>query len=313
MWDVMPSITGRIAGVLALVAGLGASIDARLGAQDGSVKITAVRANIRSEAKDTAPVLTQVTAGTDLVLKAIEGDWFRVQLPPDPRLGGARVEAFVSRKVARVVTAPTVTPAVVAAPAEPRDAMSVALKGASTTTFLTPEQARLRVTIERADSVRALSGVLTIEDPPPPSGSVPVTFAWTVPGATSPNVAPDRRPTFVVQFKAVTGFDAADLVPTLLRLAPALSGVRIIAAVRAPADQASRTTADWDVMRDLKQDAVRTLVQPAETGAVLVQPVANLEPGQYAIVLRPNGKKKLAASDVFEGRPFSTIWTFTVR
>jgi hypothetical protein len=308
-------MTRRMAGALFVMAGLVAPVAASPIGQDGSVKITAARANVRAEAKDTAPVLTQLTAGTDLVLKAIEGDWFRVQLPPDARLGGARVEAFVSKKVARLVTAPTTPEPAVVEPAvpEPRDAMSVAVKGAAATTWLAPEEARVRLTGAQADSLRALSGVLTAEDPPSPGGSAPLTFAWTVSGSTSSNLVTDRRPVFVVQFKSVPGFDAADLAPVIVRLVPAIAGVRIAAAVRAPADRPSRTVADWDVMRDWKQESVRVSVQSAEPGAAVIQPTSDLAPGEYAVVLRPSNNKKLAGPAVFEGRTFTTLWTFSVR
>ncbi len=71
---------------------------------EGAVRVTAARANVRAEPNEKAAVVSQVTSGTMLTLRAVEGDWFRVQLPADPRLGGVRVEAFISRKVAALVT-----------------------------------------------------------------------------------------------------------------------------------------------------------------------------------------------------------------
>ena len=140
--------------LVAIVAGCGAA--ALLAAQDGSVRITAARANIRVEARDTAPVVAQLPAGTDLVLKAIEGDWFRVQLPADPRLGGVRVEAYVSRKVARLVT--PLGPASAAGgagtapvPGAPSTGMSVALKTTQATeaAWLAAASALVRMVVAR--------------------------------------------------------------------------------------------------------------------------------------------------------------------
>src|SRR5262245_29127062 len=92
----------------------------------GSVRVTATRANVRAEPHEKAAVVSQVTSGTVLPLRAVEGDWYRVQLPADPRLGGVRVEAFISRKVAALVTGeaaggtkPAATTPAASAPAAP--------------------------------------------------------------------------------------------------------------------------------------------------------------------------------------------------
>lgn len=305
--------------LVAIVAGCGAA--ALLAAQDGSVRITAARANIRVEARDTAPVVAQLPAGTDLVLKAIEGDWFRVQLPADSRLGGVRVEAYVSRKVARLVT--PIGPASASgaagaapAPGAPSTGMSVALKTseAAEAAWLTPETARVRMALARVESIRGLSSLLTAEDPPAPTPATSVTFAWVLPAASSRLVVSDWRPTFVVQYTAVPGaIAAADLVPDLVRLVPTIAGVRIIGAITGASDLPSGTEAAWEVMRDWRHESLRPTVQVGEPGTALVQPRSPLEPGEYAVVLRPNRPVKVAPSAVFTGPAFLTVWTFSVR
>ena len=67
------------------------------------VRITVSRANVRSEPSEKAPVIAQVTRGTELECRGEDGGWFQVRLPFDPRLGGVRVEAYVSKKVAAAV------------------------------------------------------------------------------------------------------------------------------------------------------------------------------------------------------------------
>ena len=42
---------------------------------DGSVRVTAARANVRAEPNEKGAVISQVTAGTVLTLKAVEGDF----------------------------------------------------------------------------------------------------------------------------------------------------------------------------------------------------------------------------------------------
>jgi len=289
-----------------------------LTAQTGTVKVNVARANVRAEASDKSPVLLQVTSGTELSLKAVEGDWYRVMLPPDPRLGGVRVEAFISKKVA-TLAAPSAAPVppTPPAPVTSRDGMSVVLQAGDTTEFVTPEEARLRVVAPIADSLQALARVLPVDETPPASqGGSPVTYVWSVSGAAASRVLTTRRPAFIVQFKDVPGVAPDSLVPSIVRLTPTLSGVRLISAVRARADQATRTDTDWDLTRDLKQDAMRSTVQVVEPGAVRIASANDLEVGEYAVVLRPVPRRRLAGASVLGGadaRVFTAVWTFAIR
>jgi Bacterial SH3 domain len=70
----------------------------------GTVKVTAPRANIRSGPNQKSPILARVSAGTTFRLQAVEGEWYRVQLPASSRAAKTRKTAFISRKVSSVVT-----------------------------------------------------------------------------------------------------------------------------------------------------------------------------------------------------------------
>ncbi|MFI5178037.1 MAG: SH3 domain-containing protein [Vicinamibacterales bacterium] len=293
-----------------------------LAAQDGgAVKITVPRANVRSEASEKAPVLTQVTSGTVLVLVGVEGDWFHVRLP----MGGLRIDAWVSKKVATLVPpvgepAPTpVTPAPAAAPppAGSVDGMSVALASAGSSAWMTPHPARIARVGAKLDALTALAGAVPAADAPAPPDKNVQAWAWIVPGGAADRVLEDRRPTFAIVFKDVPGVSPDDLTPLLVRLTSVPSGGRLIAASRGSADLQSRTAADWDPGKDLKQDVVKSDVQIAERGAARLQPAGDLPPGQYAIVLRPTSKKKLAGATVLsssgEGRVLALAWDFAVR
>ena len=303
---------------------------AMLRAQDGSVKVTAARANIRSEPNDKAPVLTQVTANTILVLRAVEGEWYRVQVPPDPKLGPVRIEAYISSKVATIVTpigpAPAARPtegASAAPPLLPEPAgtlhgMSVAVMRGNTMTFLDSSEARLRIAPAKSDSFRALASSLPMEDQPfAGKATDPVIYAWTIDGAASTTVMTEKRPSLIVIFKNARDLSPADLVPMIVKLTPTISGVRVVSFIRAPSDQASRTGADWDVIKDLKQEVVRATVGLPEPGAAQVTPAVDLQHGEYAVVIRPNGKKKFSGASVLadgpESRLFSAVWSFSVK
>jgi len=267
---------------------------AALHAQDaGTVKVTVPRANVRSEANDRAPVVTQVPSGTLLQLLSVEGDWFHVRVP----VGSIRIEAYISKKVAALTSAPGAPAAAVAAPTPAAtsagvvDGMSVAVDLSGTSTWVTPHPAKVSHDGQ--------------------------TWAWVVDGSAADRVIDDRRPSFVVVFKDVPGVSPDDLAPVLVRLTPAPSGGRLVAAARGSADLGSRAAADWDLSKDLKQDVVRSESQLLERGAVKIHPAADLPAGQYAVVLRPSSKKKLAGADMLSssgaGRAFALAWDFAIR
>lgn len=294
-------------------------------AQDAaSVKVTAARANVRSEPSETAPVVAQVTAGTLLPLKAIEGDWFRVQLP---QTGAIRVEAYISKKVAALekpgagttpgAAAPAAAkPAASGAPSEPTG-ITVAWAAGNQATFLTSQLARVTQLSDRGDSVRAIAAVLPAElHAPMDAGPTQVAYVWAFDEAAAATPIAERRPVLVVDYKNAAGVAADELVPALVRLVPAAAGRRVIGMVRGRADEISRTAAEWDVMRDFRQETVKAEVKIVEPGAARITPSADLATGEYAVVVRPPRKRLIGSvvlSDAGEGRLFRTAWIFAVK
>ena len=118
-----------------------------------------------------------------------------------------------------------------------------------------------------------------------------------------------------MQFKDVPGASPETLAPALVRLATG-SPARVVAAIRGRADLVSQGDSDWDVTKDLAQDVVKTNAEPLDRGVVKLTPVSDLTPGQYAIVLRPVAKRKLAGADVLsssgDGRVFGLVWDFAI-
>jgi hypothetical protein len=316
-----------ILAVLALVA-----VSAPSWAQEGSVRVTVARANVRAAASEKAQVLTRVTSGTILTLTAIEGDWYRVQLPPDARLGGARLEAFVSKKVAALVSAPapppvpadgpiSIGPPRPPAPVLPvttRDGMSVSVQLANGTTDLTPEAARFQMIESNGETIAALAPLVPEKEGfETPAPDAEVAFVWTVAGTSAARAIDSRRPTFFVLFKEVPGVRPEDLRPVLLKLTPTPTNQRVVALVRARADQPRQTEPAWNVNKDLRQDVVKAKIEVIEPGAARVQPSADLPPGEYAIAVRYSGNRRLAGSSVLStsgaGRVFGAAWTFSIK
>jgi hypothetical protein len=161
---------------------------AGLQAQGEAVRITVPRANVRAAASTSSPVLTQVTSGTVLPLKVVEGSWFLVEVAT----GGLRVEGWVSSTVATRVSAverATASAAnglaATAAPVSLRG-VSVAIQSETEASPLTPEAAAIRVIDADANSLRGLLRVFPADDAPlKATGGEPATFVWTLPGRSS--------------------------------------------------------------------------------------------------------------------------------
>ena len=330
----------------------------------GSVRVTAARANVRSAPNQKSSILARVPAGTVLQLQAVQGDWYRVQLPGSGSSRAAKSNAFISKKVSTMVgkgtktapasaaaatavapapSGPAALPAATASvppalpapvpvtepisrsipvPAEPvmapvsRDGASVALQKSNGVTFMGSSSARVTRMLERPESVpEFVKAVVNEGSGVAATGSTPVTYVWTI-DAGSGRPVDDARPTFAVMYKDIPGVSPDDVIPVIVRLLPTASGGRFVGALRGRADEAARPGAEWDVMKQWKQEVVKTSVEVVGRGAARITPSADLAPGDYAVVLRLKERKKLPGSTVLsqsgEGRLFAAAWPFSV-
>jgi len=328
---------GALARVVVTAMALGGG--AGLLAQDFTVRINVPSANVRSAPTTASDVVTQVASGTILTLIRIEGDWYRVALPPNPSLGGVRVEAYVSNTVAVVEGAALVEPVANSAEAEPaaaeppvrpldpppppvepetslRDGMSVALQIGLNTAWVIPDETSVRTISSEILTMGDLVGLLADRPLGPDESDVSLTYVWMVAGTTARQIISDRRPSLVAMFKAIPGVRPEDVVPHLVRLTPLGSSARAVAAVRARSDRASDTELNWNIMPSLMQDAVPVSRTTIERGAVRLQPASDLAPGEYGVVLRPRDDWQLAGASLLsadrEGRLFSWMWGFSI-
>lgn len=278
----------------------------------GAVRVTVSRANVRSGPTLDATVVTRVTRDTVLALHGVEGDWFRVRL----YVGSLQIEAYISRTVSEPIET-----AVAAGAGRPevRDGISVAVRDDTGELGLPPVAAgRLTVPGEAA-SLRAIADALPPSDLPLTDLALdtPATGVWLV-ALDQPSLAiSSRRPVFVADFSGFDGLDPAGLTAAIVRYAPAVDGRRVIAAVTGRFEQVSRSDPGWDVMDRLMQDTVAASVAATAPGAVRLQPSADLEPGDYGVVIRPAGRDARAGSvtrsDSPDGRLLGLVWSFTIR
>jgi hypothetical protein len=311
---------------IVLVTCLAVSVAASVArAQSGGwVKVTVAKANVRSEPNEKSPVLTQAALGALFELRAVEGDWFKVTL----NMGGMRAEAYLSKKISTLVPAPAGTatpraPAAAAAPVVPAPApagaegMSVVFQAKGDTSWLAPHRARATPAADaKIDSMPAFAKSFGAAAASPSRSSM-VVWVWSVDGPGAAQVIADRRPGFVVLYRDVPGISPEDLAPAIVRLAPSAADTRVAAAARGRADAATRADADWDVVKELRQDVVKSDLETTERGAVRLRPSGDLAPGEYAIVVRPAAKRKLSGATVLSeagaGRVFSVVFDFAIK
>lgn len=223
-------------------------------AQSQMVKVTVPKANVRSEPSDKAPILQQVTPSDQITWRATEGDWFKVLLPPNPALGGARVEAYISKKVSKLEAAPAMpvsAPAEPAPPAAPKADMHLVnmLLGSGADSALVQEA-----------PVQML-----------PAGN---RQAWVVERADAWPAIDEKRPSFTLSIGDQAGFTRKDVAPGMVRLGPPPAGVTGLLV------QTTKDGKDW------KADFLGVIVDDATAGIIKFQPGKDLKPGDYAIILR---------------------------
>ena len=299
-------------------------VTAAYGAQSAeagqTVRVTVAQANVRADANANAPVLTTVKSGARLEVRGVEGDWYKVAM----FVGAVRFEAYVSRRVVALEKTATADPAAPAAapvdpPAAAKFGMSATFESNYASDPLVPSVAKVMQLAARADTVRAAATAMPLGagGPLPSSPTALVTYVWVVDGGADTREIAERRPTMVVKYDAAPGISPDDFRPAIVRLAGTPAGTRVMSAIRARVDQSKRTVLDWDVARELKQEVVKATVELADRGIASVRPDTDLEPGSYAVVMRPAGNKKFSGASVLspnkDGRVFGICWVFSVK
>jgi hypothetical protein len=297
-------------------------------AQDPAVvRVTAARATLRAEPSETAAVVDEVMAGAVFELASIEGDWFRVVLPPDPRLKGARVHAYLSRKAASQAAglgpADSMSVTRGARRSAPGSSVKVGFDSGGRTTWLSAVPVHVSLLPGRPESLLAAAPAAAFDAPPgtttpePPGSEVIATWVWGIAPGGAPVALTSLQPSFFVAYTDLPGLNSADFVPSLVRIVPGKSGWRLLAMAAGRAGARSSDQADWVILRQLKQEVVPAVLDGSGPGLVQVRPNAALTPGEYAIVLRPayargySGREIL--NDVGAGSVFSVAWTFAIR
>ena len=144
-----------------------------------------------------------------------------------------------------------------------------------------------------------------------------VTYVWGVPSPASTNVLQTVSPSFSLDFSRTVGVNADDYEPAIVKLTPAQNSCRIVGATEGKEDVRSSPAADWQMYSHFLEERVSTRPEKVGTGKYKVSPASELQPGEYAVVLRPTSKeKKFSGGDVAraqgDGLMFDAVWTFQI-
>jgi hypothetical protein len=121
-------------------------------------------------------------------------------------------------------------------------------------------------------------------------------------------------------FTELAGLPSDQVFPLLIRLAPAGIQWRAISAARGRADMPFRDEADWAIASGLLEDRVAGQFPDGGSGLMKIRLDHPLVPGEYAVVLRLAGPRRVAGSAIFNGSAlaagesivFNIAWPFRV-
>jgi hypothetical protein len=144
-----------------------------------------------------------------------------------------------------------------------------------------------------------------------------VTYVWGVPSPASSTVLQTDLPKFLVDFSHAMRVNLNDYEPAIVKLTPAQNTCRIVGATQGKEDLASSPAADWEIYSHFLEERVAVQPKKLGQGKYEIAPSSELEPGEYAVVLRPVSKsKKFSGGDVMraqgDGLLFDAVWTFQV-
>jgi hypothetical protein len=145
-----------------------------------------------------------------------------------------------------------------------------------------------------------------------------VTDVWAVPGPKSETVIHNAQPAFEVHYDNIPGISADEYEPVLLKLEPAPNNFRLVGATEAKQDALQSSTADWGIYSSFVEERMAVQATKAAPGSYQLQSSSALQPGEYAVALRPTNKdKKFSGTSMSQntgdGLFFNSVWSFEVQ
>jgi len=298
---------------------------------DAVIRITAGRADVRSDPSPAAPIIRQVTEGTYLILIKEEGEWFQVQVPTR----GFRAVGYVRTTAARKVTGaeaargaeevrhpPAKPPGHTIAIGAELPGKTVWLKAQATHPVPVAGIAPTIAAAASSDALKQILGIATdVSDIPAvvmPPGVNDVVWIWVAKANASAPVLASWYPTFFVSYGEVPGLNSNEWAPYVVRLEKVSEGWRVLSVLAGPALARNYSQPLWALRKELVQHQMAASLTGLTHGIVRLTLHVPLEPGAYAVVIRPafpqrwySGREVL--SEDGPGVAFGAAWTFSIQ
>jgi hypothetical protein len=146
-----------------------------------------------------------------------------------------------------------------------------------------------------------------------------VTYVWALGGGSSSANTGGNTPSFEVNYAGLPGVNAEQFEPVIVKLSPTpQANFRLVGATEAATTAEQSTQQDWPIYSSFVEDRVNAKVEKLGTGHAKVTPDAAMNPGEYAVALRPVDKShKFSGEEVgknqAEGLLFNYAWAFSVK
>lgn len=145
-----------------------------------------------------------------------------------------------------------------------------------------------------------------------------VTDVWAVPGPKSETVIHNAQPAFEVHYDNIPGVNADEYEPVLLKLESSPNNLRLVGATEAKQDALQGSTGDWGMYSSFVEERIPAQATKTAPGNYQLQASAALQPGEYAVALRPvNKDKKFSGTNMTQntgdGLFFNSVWSFEMQ
>jgi hypothetical protein len=145
-----------------------------------------------------------------------------------------------------------------------------------------------------------------------------VTYVWALPGRASSLVLKDGVLQFELHYSDIPGVDPDEFEPAIIMLEPTPNNWRLAGATKAKTDVFQQDPRNFELYSSFSEKRVPVRITPLGRGHARIEPDSPLQPGEYALCLRPIAKnKKFSGLEIGtgqgEGLLFNSLWDFAVR
>ena len=145
-------------------------------------------------------------------------------------------------------------------------------------------------------------------------GAPKMTYVWGLPGRKSAHELPDTNPMFELSYGEIPGVDPDAYEPAVLKLVQSKDNYRLVGATQMKMTAKNmRNGSGPENGKWISEDRWPCHVNKEERGFYILHVDSQLEPGEYAVVLRPvKGYKAVSSGLGGHAQVFYSVWDFSV-